>query len=298
MLSSFVKKILLVALLFFVMDSILSFFLLKGINQYYGFEDDSELLINGSSMSMSGFNRDLIENQTGIKTAFYAKEGVNIEERLVMLQHYFSEHPNTVKTVIYEINPLLFSGHATADNVYTTFYSFIDNAFIKKYIRDQADPTDYFIHKWVRSTRYDAQLIVTSLRGYFGSYENYKAAVIGTQELKVLNAARGAYSIGFNKDKIRVFEESIQLIKRHHAKVILVMMPMVYEKSMTFDQEGLKVFENYFLSFSRNQSIRYVNFNLESISRNTSLFSDPVHLNINGQTKLTNMIVDSIKNKE
>lgn len=266
--------------------------ILGGILKYYGFEGDAKILINGSSMSMTGFDRKSIEAKTKFKTAFYAREGVNVEERYVMLQHYFSEHPKAVKTVIYEINPLLLSKTATAKNVYTIFYPFIDNEFIRRYIGQNEAGMDYLIHRYIRCTRFDAQLLVTSMRGFFGNYEIYKTNVVDSLELSHLRSMRDQTLVSLNPERMKTFEASMKLIKDNKADIILIVMPMVNEKTLSFTANSYSEYYKYFQNFSETNAVRFVDFNLKEVSNDPTLFSDPLHLNYNGQKKVTTMVIN------
>src|SRR6478735_634314 len=117
----FLKRLAAFAIIFLLIDYTASIWMLKGLNKFYGFDNKPEILINGSSMTLSGFHRTDIEKKTAKRVCVYAKEGVGVEDRYAMLAQFFSEHPGTVKTVIYEVNPLLFSSKLTAANTYTIF---------------------------------------------------------------------------------------------------------------------------------------------------------------------------------
>lgn len=276
--------------LFFAVDIIIFKLIFIGLLKYYGFESNSQVLINGSSMSMSGFDRREIEAVTKFRTAFYAREGVNVEDRFVMLQHYFSDHPNEVKRVIYEVNPLLLTKISSSQNVHTLFYPFIDNQFIDSYIRKSENEIDYYIHRLIRCSRFDAQLLVTSIRGYLSNYAVYKTNTIDPLELSQLRSITKKATIPLDHERIKVFELSMELIKENSAKTILIVMPMVEEKNQSYDERDYSEYYNYFKKYAEVNDIMFVDFNLMEISNDSSLFSDPVHLNGKGQKKITAML--------
>jgi hypothetical protein len=294
--KKFIVRLAIFLLAFFVIDLATSAFMLKGINKFYGFNSRPALLINGSSMSLSGFNKAEIEKQLQTNVAIYAKEGVGVEDRHAMLQQFFTNRSPSVKTVIYELNPLLFSKTLTAANVYTIFYPFMDNAAIDSYIHARAPVKEYFAHKLFRSSRFDALTINLAVKGYLNKYENFKTNAIdpGTAYFTANDA--GKVVVEMSPDKVTVFEESLTLIRQHNAKVVLVMMPIYYQKKATFDSSSYKLLDNYFRRLAATEpTISFLDLNNTEITRNAMLYSDVLHLNREGQKSVTAAIVNFFK---
>ena len=64
--KKFIVRLAVFLLAFFVVDLATSALMLKGINKFYGFSGSPAILINGSSMSLSGFNKTEIENTSNL----------------------------------------------------------------------------------------------------------------------------------------------------------------------------------------------------------------------------------------
>ena len=270
--------------------------MLKGLNKFYGFDSNPQVLINGSSMVLAGFNKSELEKNINKKISLYAKEGVGVEDRFAMLEHFFSEHTNTVKTVIYEVNPLLFSNKLTAANVYSIFYPFMDNNAIDQYIFKRADKLDYLTHKYCRASRFDAITINFVLKGYMNNYDNFKTVSLNPETTYFTKDQQFKIKIEFNQNKISVFEKSINLLKKNNVKIIIVMMPIYYQKQATFDSLTYNQLVSYFKSFSAsNNNINYFDLNTDELSNNALFFSDLVHLNREGQKKVTEMVTKHLK---
>ena len=73
---TFILRLVFLLILFFILDFLISAVLLKGLNKCYGIDQKPDILINGTSMSMNGFNRITMEQLTKRKIANYSNEGV------------------------------------------------------------------------------------------------------------------------------------------------------------------------------------------------------------------------------
>lgn len=283
-------------LLVFVIDLATSTVMLTGLNKFYGFNEKPVMLINGSSMSLSGFNKSEIEKELQTRVAIYAKEGVGVEDRHAMIEQFFSDKSQGVKTVIYELNPLLFSKTLTAANVYTIFYPFMDNNAINGYIKERAPAKEYYAHKVFRSSRFDALTINLALKGYLNKYENFKTNAIDSGTAYFGANETGKVRVEMSPEKLAVFEQSVKLIRQNNARVVLVMMPIFHQKKATFDTSSYARLENYFRMISTIQAgVSYLDLNSPDITHNASLYSDVLHLNRNGQNSVTAAIVQFFK---
>lgn len=294
--SAFLIKLFTFLLLFLIIDFATSKLMLKGLNKFYGFEKGPSILINGSSMSLSGFHKTEIEKQVHQKVVVYAKEGVGVEDRYAMLQQFFSDHHSSVKTVIYEINPLLFSDKLTAANVYTIFYPFMDNNAIDDYINKRATRFEYYVHKYFRSARFDVLTINFVLKGYMNNYDNFKTNSINPETVYFTKEESGKKMIELNKDKVAVFENTIKLLQDNNTKVILVMMPIYYQKQATFDSTSFNQLGEYYKKFAGSKkNISFLDLNTNDISHHALFFADVLHLNREGQKKVTAVVVNFLK---
>jgi hypothetical protein len=295
-LSRFLQKVFIFCICFWAIDAGSSNLMRRGLDRYYGFNSRPEILINGSSMTLSGFHKSLIEKETNKKVSIYAKEGVGIEERYAMLKHFFSGEGNSVKIVIYELNPLLFSNQLTADNAYMLFYPFMDNDAIDKFIKKKASILDYYTHKYLRSVRFDALTMNFVFKGYFNSYENFKTSSIDPNIAYFPPEQIGKTSIEINKGKLAIFENTIALLAAKKIKVILVMMPIYYQKQATYDPISYANLTAVFNETAeRYKDINFVDLNTPDLTYDAALFGDLLHLNREGQKTVTSSIIKLIK---
>ena len=294
--AGFASRIIIFLLLFSGLDFAASKFMLKGLNKFYGFDKKPEILINGSSMSLSGFHKTAIESQVNQKVAIYAKEGVGIEDRYAMLQQFFLDHQGSVKTVIYEVNPLLFSDKLTAANVYTIFYPYMDNKAIDEYIHNRAGSLEYYAHKYCRASRFDVLTINFALKGYMNNYDNLKTNAINPETAYFSKEEHGKKMVDFNKEKMAVFEKTMKLLQDNNTKVVMVMMPIYYQKRATFDSASFSQLDLFYKGYAEsNRNMYYLDLNTNDLTHNASIFSDVLHLNREGQKKVTESVVNFLK---
>lgn len=287
----FIKRCLILIVFFFILDFIISIILIKGLNKNYGFGKHPDILINGSSMSLSGFNKNEIEKSTGKSIATYSHEGVSVIDRYAMIKHFFHLYPKGIQTVVYEINPILLSNVSSAENVYTLFYPYMDDKTIDNYIKERAGAREYYINKIIRTKRFDARLIRSIIMGYLGKYENIKTNSLDSPSLLPLIAKKGMIEIALKNTNIEVFESTMNLIRSHNADIILVMMPMYYIKLNTFHNDDYKKLCMYLEDYcSSREDIKFLDLNQDSIIYNASYFSDPLHFNVYGQEQITNIV--------
>jgi hypothetical protein len=242
-------------------------------------------------MAMSGFNREEIGNQTKMQIATYTHEGVSINDRYAMIEHFYQKYPVGVKTVVYEVNPVLFSNISTAENVYTIFYPYLDDKTINKYIKEKTSIKEYYTHKIIRTKRFDSRLIRFIMMGYLSKYDNLKTNALDTAALLPLIAQKGKTEVIMEQSNIIVFENTMDLIRSHNSSIVLVMMPMYYIKLQTFNSEGYRLLCNYFKVYcSSRQDVKFLDLNQNSIIFNANYFSDQLHFNVYGQRHITNLI--------
>jgi len=288
---TFIWRIVYLLILFFLLDFLISSVLLKGLNKCYGIDQKPEILINGTSMTMNGLNRIAIEQLTGKKIANYSHEGVSVDERYTMIDYFFTEYPKSVKTVIYEVNPVMFSDKDIAENVYTMFYPYLDSRFVKRYIKEKDGLMDYYIHIIVRTKRFDPRLMRLVVSGYTGRGNNIKTKGIEPADTDRLGVQKGRVPMVMVPANIELFEKTMNLIKLNNSGVIIVMMPMFYLKLQTYDQAELEEFYNYIETYCKSKdNTLFINLNKTGLVRDPNLFSDPIHLNVSGQQRVTEII--------
>ena len=289
------KRIIVLIILFFLIDFGISELLLGGLNKYFGLYSNSEILLNGSSMFLAGFDKSKIEMGIHKKVAFYSRDGVSLLDRNAMLKHYFNTTNKKTEIAVLEINPLLFSKRFTAANVYMLFLPFMDDDYMCQFVKSKASYKEFFIRKFVRTSRFDVNMILLSLKGYFGIYENVKTQTLDSKVLAGLKNQFNSVPVEFDNDKTALFKSTIKLVQKNSKNIILVNMPIFDSKLKTFKKDEYQVFISFIREFSKNDvNILFLDLNQKQITSNSSFFSDPLHLNVQGQIKASESLNEFI----
>lgn len=293
--TSWLKKLLIIAVLFFAIDFAVSQILLGGLNKYFGLKSNSKILINGSSLAMAGFDKMKVEKELHKSVAFYTRAGVSLQDRNAMLKHYFNQSDAKTDVVVFEVNPLLFSKKFTAENVYTLFLPFIDDSSMDELIHSKTSFNEYLVRKAVRTSRYNSDLITLSTKGYLGDYRNQKNQVLDAEALSGLKKKENTTPVELDAEKIKLFESSMALINQHSNKIILVNMPIFSTKMKTFKTEEYQKYLSYLDAFrQKNNNIYILDLNKPDFTEDSNLFADPLHMNVTGQSKTTTALTNYI----
>ena len=289
------KRIVIFGALFFLIDFGISELLLKGLNKYFGLHSNAKMLVNGSSMSLAGFNKAEIESASHKSIAFYARNGVSLEDRNTMLEHYFDTTTQKTEIVILEVNPLLFSKRFTAANVYMLFLPFMDEPSMEGFIKSKTTFKDYWVRKLVRTSRYNVDLFSVSLKGYLGMYENKKTQILDANSLEGLKGQVNSVPVEFDADKVALLKKTIALVEKNSKKIILVNMPIFESKMKTFKYDEYQVFISFIKKYAQSHhNILFLDLNQQQITSDPKLFSDPLHVNDQGQIKVSETLIQFI----
>ena len=280
------------SLMFVLLDLFLSSILFKGIVKYYGFDNDPEILINGSSLSYYGFNRKYIETNTRQNVSFYVRGGVGVEDRFYMMQHFMAEYSSNLQTVIYEVNPTIFREEPTSLNVHKLFLPFMDNKYLNSYFKERMGLMSYYIFKFIKTKRYDERLLITSFRGYTKKYDNWQDNVIDPDRIQDLMENHDSVTVELNKEKTELFYRTMSLFNKKKIRVIIVMMPLYSGKIGTYQVGSYNDLCKFFKVFcSKNENTFFIDFNSDQGLTDYKNFFDPIHLNTKGQNELSSSIV-------
>lgn len=282
------KKILIFLVLFFVVDYAVSALLLNGLNKYFGLHTQSDMFINGSSMSMSGFDKTNLENVLHKKISFYTRTGVSLQDRSAMLHHYFDSSSQKTDIAVFEVNPLLFSKKFTSANVYMLFLPFIDEPSMAEFIRTNTDTKEFWVRKLIRCSRYNSDMIALAIKGYTGNYKNQKNITLDVNALQGMMKETNSVPVELNPQKIKLFQETIGLMQKHCNKIILVNMPIFTTKLKTFKTQEYRAYLNLVQqSADASKNIYFLDLSQPNIDDQAAYFSDPLHLNSSGQEQIT-----------
>lgn len=283
-------------ILFVSIDFIGSAILKKGLDRYFGLNQNSSVLLLGHSHLMLATDKERLEKELGCLVSKYCREGVDVTSRYMMLQHYLSlPEKDSLKCVFYGVDQYMFNPTGLSDNVYKLFYPFMDEPVISDYIYGQTDVKDYWHHKLIRLSRYNDALINSSLRGWMSDWSNYKLGVVDMDKVRQnMNSSHQLRPIVFDADLCAVFEATLDILVNRNIDVVLINTPIIKEYNEADPASYHKVIEYFQQLEKSSEKIHYWDFNIE-FSDHYDLFFDPIHLNRKGQEVITNRIINSAR---
>lgn len=281
---------------FFLLDLALDRVMIRGVNNFYGLNQSSDVLLIGHSHLMLATDKERLEKETGLKVSKYTREGVNVTDRETMIYHFLnSGHADSLKTVLYGVDLYTFTGTGLSKNSYQLFYPFIDNPEVDSYLKREAKPMDYLLHKIVRTTRYNNDGLKNSVwRGWSNNWDNFKTNTINAETYAKNVAKKGTQPIEMNDTLINTFKRSIKNLTDRGIRVVLVNTPTIDILNQSKGKSYEQVMDIYRHMASADSLIEFWDFNPD-FSSDHSLFSDPIHLNTKGQKVVTDRLIQELK---
>lgn len=291
---SLFRKILSVAVLFFVADAGVFHALRHGMDKYYGFDKEAEVLLVGHSHTVLGLDAKKMEQELKVPVAKYATAGANVLDRYWMLQHYISTHPG-VNLVVYDVDPRIFDSEGLSSSSYTLFLPYLDNAFMAEFLKKEATWQEYYGGKLVRTTRFRDQTLNIALRGLLDKVENKKSGVLRMEDYGNYLEHEKERKIKINQESKRYFYDTVEYLERNGIKLILLFIPVAKPLNsidIKTQNEVVGIFKEVANSY---MSVKYIDYNSEFEDR-TDLFYDLRHLNAGGNEIITGRLVEDLRN--
>lgn len=279
---------------FLLLDWGISSFLLKGIEKFYGLNEQTELALIGHSHLMLGIDKEEVEENLKITVSKYTREGVNVADREIMIKQLVADNPS-LKTVVYGVDAWMFTGDGLSENSFKLFYPFMDNPVVEEYVQSTASLTDYLQHKFIKSARFNSLLLNASIRGYLENWSNLKYGFVDIEMVKTEISEGKFRKIESLEENKKIFERTLDFLNEHNIRVILVYVPTidVYNEA---EPGKFQAEIDYFQQLSFNKkNIDYLDY-LDGFSEQHSFFFDKIHLNPEGQENLTKQFIVDYKN--
>lgn len=285
-------------LFFIVFDLVLSVFLLKGIGRFYGLKSNADVLMLGHSHLMLAVDKDLLEESSGLKVAKYTREGVNMADRCVMAQQYFSICSSKPEIVILSIDPWLFSGEGLSQNSWLLFLPFMDDPGIRGYVKASAPKKfDYVRYKYIRTSRFNAGQLNASVRGWLNNWDNLKFGVVDTVRYGNKEVLRAFRPITFSNELMNDFSSTLDFLEGEDVRVILlntpVWKPLISAQGTEYDRSMFLIDSLARRHCPGSEIIDLV----PEFSGRTELFFDPIHMNPEGQREVTEALSRHLKTR-
>ena len=281
--------------IFIIADRSLGAFINRGLNNYWGLNQYSNILLIGHSHLMLATDKTKFESVLTCKVSKYCREGANVVDRYQMVKQYLeSSYSDSLRVVLYGVDQFIFTGSGLSSNSYKLFYPFMDEEFVDHYIYDSTDKYDYWLHKLLCSTRYSDILLNSSLRGWRQDWSNYKSGLLDVDKLRSQVDKKQYRHIEFAPDLIEIFEQTLQLLTEKNIKVVLVNTPVANLLNQCEPDKYEKIIGYFHKKADSSPFIYYWDMNPE-YSKRYELFFDSIHLNPQGQKVVSDKIIELLK---
>ena len=287
--------------MFFATDYLVANFLKDGLITYYGFNNNAEILCVGHSRSDLGIDRRRIEQALNVPVAKYAVAGMDVFDRWTMLQHYFSEHKQKVKTIVYDVDFFTFNGRTVGSGPnnmqYRQLYPFMDNVEVDKYVKDKSTWSEYWSRKCVRSLRFnDPKVFARAVINHFKSPEIPTTKLDFPKYKKETEKNWTKYdNLKINGDAVACFKRTIKFIRSKNIKVIMLFLPIIDIERDKIDMGYRnKVMEIVRGCSAEDPGIVFLGTNKQYESSH-DFFYDPLHFNKYGQAAATDDLINALR---
>lgn len=289
---SLIFKILLLAAVFFAGDFAVFHVLKMGMDKYYGFNKQADILLVGHSHTVLGIDAEKLEQELEVPVAKYATAGANVLDRYWMLQHYVESHPG-VKFVVYDVDPRIFDSEGLSSASYTLFLPYLDDQAMSVYMKQEATWQEYYSGKLVRTTRFRDQTLNIALRGLLDRIENKKEGRFQVENVRNYLEREKERSVRINPDAVQCFRDSIQYLTDKNIRVILLFIPIV-DLLNDIDPAAQSRVVDIFKDTAQADNVYFFDYNRD-YEHDHKLFYDLRHLNNEGNRLVTGRLVADLR---
>jgi hypothetical protein len=213
-----------------------------------------------------------------------------------MIKHYFSrqETPSPV-VVVYDVDGYTFTSEGLASNVYSQFFPYMDEPEMSGFIRDcGASASDLAKRELLRSLRYGDRLIWQAVRGYASYRANLKIGRLDPARVKRQIADNRVRRPKIDLDNVHCFEQAMETVLSHGSKFVMIYVPTTdLINSVDGPVQG-RVVDMLRTYASTKKGVYFFDYNRDCESR-YDLFSDPVHLNREGQRVVSEKLAADLR---
>ena len=288
-------KIIILSFALFLTDRVLAHFLLEGLERYYGLDAPSDVLLIGHSHTVLAVDKVALEEATGLRVAKYARQGANAADRLAMLEQYLSRFEDEVEVVIYGVDAFSFTGTQISDNSYQLFFPFMANPIIMDYLNDWNIPkSQLVICQLSHLSRFSEATLGMAVRGWLGKWSNYKRGNVDLYRLQHEITNGQFRRIGFDKSEIRVFEQVVKEVTDRDIVLVLAFYPTIDILNAAEPAQFAKAMKKFSDYADGSENVHFLDFVTEFQSER-DLFFDPIHLNPEGQKRVTERLVEELE---
>jgi hypothetical protein len=272
-------------LIFVALDFLIFHFLYQGLVRYYGLERSAGVLCIGHSHTVLGIDAQVLEQGLGRGVIKYAVAGANLKDRLWMIKHALSLHPE-IKTIVFDVDARLFDSGGLSSASYNLFLPFIGDPVMAEYLISEAPRQEYVVAKLIRASRFRDQTLNMAIKGILGRPERKKTGSINLDQYKGYLEREAKRTIRVDDNALKQFHEIVDLVSSRGISLVLIYIPVIdrlNDQDRAMHDRVVRIYEQV----ARNQPlVSFLNYNL-NLEHDHSLFYDPRHLNEKGNGLIT-----------
>lgn len=289
-LSILISGIIIIAILDFITGKILSHFYFNAssgvlYNTTYAIEENnSDILILGSSRAKHHYDSKLIEEITGLNTYNTGRDGNYIFYQTAVLKSTLMRH--SPKQIILDFTGSFRNLQEDYDRLSTLLPYYSTHEELRDIIQHKSPFVKYKLLSQIFPYN---SLLTTIIAGNIGlgNSDNYKGyePLTGewTGELETIETKKH-YRI--DENKYQVFEELIKLSKNHDIPLLVVYSPVFYKYDIDYSIEVCR-------EICEKHNIKFIDFSKNpEFLENQALFKDQTHLNETGAEIFTQKILE------
>jgi hypothetical protein len=283
-------------LIILCLDRALDAVLRHGLDKYYKLGEPATVLCVGHSHTILGVDGGLLERTLGAPVAKYAADGAGTIDRLAMIKHYFARQEGLPPAVVvYDVDGYTFTSEGLASNEYQQFFPFMDEPEMSSFIRDCCtSESDLAMRELLRSLRYTDSLIWRAVRGYAGYRTNLKVGRLDPARVKRQIEDNRVRRPKIDLDNVHCFEQTMKTVLSHGSKFVMVYVPTTDLVNSVDGPTQRRVVGMLRAYASTRQGVYFLDYN-DSYESRYDLFSDPIHLNREGQRVVTEKLAEDLR---
>jgi hypothetical protein len=292
----FISRFILFLFLLIAADRITGYVLEGGIYSYFGLKEQVEYLVIGSSPAVLGTDKESLEKELKAKVAIYSMQGASTEDRLVLIEHFFSINKSNLKLIIYELTPHIFTSEGLSQNSHHLLFPFIGDKVIRSYVQKKCkSKTEFYLRLLFQTSRYNESTLNFAFRGLLKKHSNLKFGQINIESVRKAVQSNNYRKIAFEKDCISIFQKTVGYIRSKKIKCVYVFFPTIDILNEAEPHKWIEIKKMVSSVVSPDSSNYLIDYNPQ-FHKKYNYFFDHLHLNQEGQKVFSQALVNDLKN--
>lgn len=262
-------KLLVAVVLFLVFTGLITWAVVYPFNRIFSKNNNFDVLVVGASETQWGIDPEVIEQETGLKTALLATSGSSIAQRYTMLESHIKD--KSLKLVILEISKFSLTKDMYSNTIdkRVLYFSRVDGIWNKLMaaVREFSFEDDEYdqlyaemlyegINSW--DSIFNGTYSEETVRRGYEPQDSYSQLL--TEEEARATYREGWVSTDLIKENVEALYDLIDLCNKNNVPVIMITMPL--SEHYLWQYGGWDTSRENILDQLEGQDITYYDFNL------------------------------------